>query len=383
MMIDERELLERARSSFEPEPGLTDRIYRRRDRKRRNKRIIAGIVGIAVFVAVVWIVRDVASLDRARPATQPTQTPVSAVGPVPDSDYLLDLGTGEMTPLPEGIRGGGYAGSPDGSRLAYTKKNDEGMTQIFVGNLDGTGAQQVTHGFEAASSPAWSPDGSKIAYIGYHDGDLRDLFVLDLATGVSTQLSFSTLEPDPAEPDFDPWRSELPSFTPDGSSIVYNANRGDNIDRGEVEVRMVPVAGGESVVLMRDRFNDGTAAFYAAQLSPDGSLLSYGCGWGANDICVGNLDGTGERVLAPFQGDSLNGGVWSPEGTRIAYYAFHAQDVYVVDVATGEVTYVAEGGGPSTWLDDHTLLIEMSGGYDRRTGQLCHNPPGDPGCHKG
>ena len=39
-------------------------VIRRGDRKRRNQRVAAGLVGIAVFVAAVWIVRDLASLDR-------------------------------------------------------------------------------------------------------------------------------------------------------------------------------------------------------------------------------------------------------------------------------------------------------------------------------
>ena len=62
-MNDERELLEQAVRRFEPEPGLTERIYHRRDRKRRNQRITAGVVGIAVFVAAIWVVTSVGSLD--------------------------------------------------------------------------------------------------------------------------------------------------------------------------------------------------------------------------------------------------------------------------------------------------------------------------------
>jgi len=77
-MIDERERYERAFQQFRmPEPAW-DRLVDRRDRKRRNKRIAAGVVGFAVFVAAVWIVRDVASLNSSRtPANQPTQMPAT------------------------------------------------------------------------------------------------------------------------------------------------------------------------------------------------------------------------------------------------------------------------------------------------------------------
>jgi dipeptidyl aminopeptidase/acylaminoacyl peptidase len=381
-VIDERELVERAvRALVREEPSFDD-LIKRRHRKRRNQRIAAGVVGIAVFVAAVWIVTSGLSFDRTpRPAdpggaTGPEMNnpvPKSAVGPVPQTDYLIDLDTGEMTPLPASIAGNRtdprdsaneYAASPDGSRLAYTDQGGNGESQIFVANLDGTGIEQVTHEVDRALSPAWSPDGSKIAYIGWHDRDggpadyLRDVFVLDLATGASTQLTFATREPDPAKPDWSPWRAFSPSFTPDGSSIVYETDRGDpSAIHYETEIRMVPVAGGESVLLP-----EGTIE--SPDLSPDGSRWAYA--WPtetSNCVCVSNADGTGERVLIPGGQDAINGTRWSPDGARIVYWEFHSNNVSIVDFATGQVTHVAEGYQP-TWLDDHTLIIEMNNCYD-------------------
>ena len=54
-MIDERDILEQALRRFEPEPGLAERVYRRRDRKRRNQRIGAGVIGIVIAIAVGWL----------------------------------------------------------------------------------------------------------------------------------------------------------------------------------------------------------------------------------------------------------------------------------------------------------------------------------------
>ena len=67
-VIDEREVFEKSFRRYEPEGGSFERLVRRRDRKRRNQRIAAGVVGIAVFVAAVWVVTSVGSFDR-------TQTP--------------------------------------------------------------------------------------------------------------------------------------------------------------------------------------------------------------------------------------------------------------------------------------------------------------------
>jgi outer membrane protein assembly factor BamB len=52
-MIDEREALERAARRSSPEAGIVERVYRRRDRKRRNQRIVAAAVAVIVAVAAV------------------------------------------------------------------------------------------------------------------------------------------------------------------------------------------------------------------------------------------------------------------------------------------------------------------------------------------
>jgi hypothetical protein len=158
-MPETRPLLERVMERVELRPFTLEGFHDRRDRKRRTQRIAAGVVGIAVFVAAVWIVRDVTSLDRTRSVvpggsgmTGPAETGPAEAGPaetgppavsvpfvpsprpkvsaifprrgtVPATDYLFDLDTGQMTPLPKSIVGDDwvhdYAASPDGSRLAY------------------------------------------------------------------------------------------------------------------------------------------------------------------------------------------------------------------------------------------------------------------------
>jgi Tol biopolymer transport system component len=336
-----RSVLERAGANA-PAPDLhLERILRRRDRRRRSQRIAAGAVGIAVFLAAVSIVLDPAWMGRT---TTTTASP-SAVGGVPATDYLIDLSTGVMTPLPESIAGSGdlsgdYAVSPDGSKLAYVGRagdgaNVDGPRQIFVANLDGTEAEQVTDG-TAVEEPAWSPDGSKIAYVARGIGGSRNVFLLDLVSGASTQITFG-----------EGCCNGPPSFSPEGS-IVYSVGR---------EVRMISLAGaGERLVASLDGDTSD------AQLSPDGSHLSYLCGY--RDLCVANSDGTDDRVLVPAErlehpaslAEVLGRTSWSPDGTRIAYWEFHSLRVFVVDVATGEVTGVASGGSP-VWVDDHTLIV--------------------------
>jgi Tol biopolymer transport system component len=349
-MTDYRNVLERDLARVGPAPFGFDAVARRRDRKRRNQRVAAGVVGIAVFVAAVWIVTSLGSLDRSqtpavpRPAqTGPAETGPVAAGSLPESDYVLDLNTGTKTPLPESIvgrndRAGDYAVSSDGSKLAYAVQGNHGDRNIFVANLDGTGVREMTNGLYAGK-PAWSPDGSKIAYIAHRLGpDPNNVYVLDLASGSSTQVTFHRSLG---------IRLSTPSFTPDASLIVYGSYAGNP------RVRIVPTLGGKSVVLV-----EGGAE---PQLSPDGSLLAYYCHEGIDirarqGICLAGADGTDARMVVRVD---VEGPVtrWSPDGRRIAYIEFDSRDVLVMDVATGEVTRVATGT-QTAWLDDHTLIVE-------------------------
>ena len=61
-MSETKELLRRGVGGFEPMPDAFDRVLARRDRKRRNQRVAAGVLGIAVFaLAAVGFVRLLAS----------------------------------------------------------------------------------------------------------------------------------------------------------------------------------------------------------------------------------------------------------------------------------------------------------------------------------
>jgi len=142
---------------------------------------------------------------------------------------------------------------------------------------------------------------------------------------------------------------------PDAPSIIYAVARGDGLS-----TRIVPVKGGTSALLFDGGKNDVEAGL--GTLSPDGSTLAASC-LGRLDplegICIAHADGTNLRVLV--SGPSLVGPTWSPDGTRIAYTDAEQPageyKIFVVDVATGETSFVAEGA-MSEWLDDHTLIVE-------------------------
>jgi Tol biopolymer transport system component len=283
-------------------------------------------------------------------------TPTTFPG-APQVDYVIDLNTGMMTPLPAAIirslgedrphTGGRFAASPDDSTLAYVAADDNGRFQVFVANLDGSGIRQVTYDPVEATSPAWSPDGMRIAYEGYSSGGARGLFVLDVATGEATKV-IGVQKP-----------GSSPTFTPDGSSIVYDG--GTNQQPG---LRIVPVTGGPSTLLVEP--GGGILDSGNGSISPDGSLVTYlGGGFPESDEVehcgpcrfVANTDGTGRRIIGGWMANPA--GTWSPDSSRIVTgTGYPGGAIWVIDIATGERAEAARGR-MAIWLNNHTLLVEV------------------------
>ena len=349
-MNETRELLERVGERFAFPEHTFERLERRRDRKRRNQRLAAGAVGIAVFLAAIWIVTSGGPFDRTQTPGGSGPTVVQPGAPGLD-DYVIDLNTGVMTPLPEAIIRSlsghpsfedQYAVSPDGSLLAYVGTGDE--TQIFIVGIDGTGVRRVTHDPNGAFSPAWSPDGTRIAYEGFDSGHGHGLFVLDVASGESTQIT-GVNRVLPLEP----------QFTPDGSSLIYTGG-----SDSDPVIRTVPVAGGKSTLLIGPGGNLRDAE--NGSLSPDGSLVTFlgsQIGGPGPQRWVANADGTERRLLPDVHGipcRSNPAGTWSADGSRIV--CAEASRIIVVDIATGGASPVAQGRG-AIWLDDHRLLVSV------------------------
>jgi Tol biopolymer transport system component len=338
--------------------------------KRLVLAISATCLVIAAIVATRAIVSDTGGAQSAGPVPSAPGTKATTPGErasldadisvrtpgMPKVDYVIDLNTGEKTPLPDAIiRSLGksaegdlypawdsrYAASRDGSKLAYVGIGDEGSLQIFVARIDGTGVRQVTHDPRGATFPAWSPDATMIAYRGS-----GGFLVVDVGTGESTPIPHTGRL----------LRWSQPQFTPDGSSLLYES------DRSSYSVlRTVPIDGGKDTVLMGPDQGMGHAG--NGSLSPDGSLVTMmGNELGGPGAVrfVANVDGTERRVIAGR--DSNPAGTWSPDGTRIVCKGADTKAggaVVIVDVATGRLSPVAEGNG-AIWLDRHTLLVEVS-----------------------
>jgi hypothetical protein len=107
---DRFDVLERFAPLFEaPEPSF-EGFVRRRDRKRRNQRLAAGVVGIAVFLAAVWIVTTGGPFDRGSAPAEPAPTPPERVGFIGLPSRSAAPSTPEQGELVLSLHGGTTAG---------------------------------------------------------------------------------------------------------------------------------------------------------------------------------------------------------------------------------------------------------------------------------
>jgi Tol biopolymer transport system component/DNA-binding winged helix-turn-helix (wHTH) protein len=105
------------------------------------------------------------------------------------NDGLWMLADGQTTELWNGAEGrvaGGAALSPDGRRVAFPVQRPAGV-QLYVMNVDGTGARRIAEGLDVRGAPAWSPDGSRIA-IAAIDVDSPRLFSVPADGGAPVRL---------------------------------------------------------------------------------------------------------------------------------------------------------------------------------------------------
>jgi len=324
-----------ATQKVDQEPGAHERLVVRQKKADRNRRVgavVTIVVLAAIAAAAVALVRN----NKSLPATPPSNIPIPNA-----NGQMLNLQTGKTTALPADIATAGdyYSVSPDHTKVAFNACCSSAGA-VAVTNIDGTHFTQVSPTGVAGFAAQWSPDGSMLVYQQrpFNGDRLGNLFVWNAATGRRTRVT-----------NFDQTRSwgywaMLPSFSADGKSILFQLPRGhlppDN-NRFE-DLWSVPVTGGKPTLVRRD----AGSGYY----SPDGRWLAY-VGSQSNLLWITSVPGGTPRQFA--QGD-LGWLRWSPDGTRLSYS--DGGSIYVLNVATGSATKVAEGGN-AEWFDNNTLIV--------------------------
>ncbi|MYD09475.1 MAG: S9 family peptidase [Chloroflexi bacterium] len=200
--------------------------------------------------------------------------------------FLLDCATGETRQMTGGRAvDAGARWSPDGKSIAFISNRD-GKPQLYLLPADGGEARQLTRFKRGAGGGlAWSPDGGKIAFcakpdaeaadlsrepyrvdrtvyrfdgVGYLDDAVNDIYVLELASGNLTRLTA------------DRSHNSNPRWSPDGRSLLYDANMRPDAARAMTpDLKLVNLSGKQSTVLA-DWANVASASF-----TPDGKRIVF------------------------------------------------------------------------------------------------------------
>jgi Tol biopolymer transport system component len=232
---------------------------------------------------------------------------------MPDGTGQLQLTTGAGNHLCA-------AYSADGSQLAYCA-DGSGQFEIWTMQADGTKQTQVTHLKGRALFPDFSPNGKKIAFAGAIGADPHtEVYVVDAATGENLVALTS------CNGKADGCANDYPAWSPDGKHIVYV--HGDDFTADEKPVNeqvwLMDADGGNKHALT----TGSDPKDQVPSWSPDGTFIVYASGVGDNEgIWVMAADGSAPVQLTgcppaaapPCAAGSDIGPVWSPDGTRIAF----------------------------------------------------------------
>ena len=249
---------------------------------------------------------------------------------------------------------GDPAFSPDGKMLAYNSGKDVLSRKIYVRNVAGGDAIQVTSDDYDDISPTWSPDGTRIAYIAVKEGEPCRIMVADVPGGQSRQVARCAY----AQSTAISWQK--------GTSFLYY---------GDLEAPKKPsIAPTTTVALLTDivvrldldssgktvlskQAGNTILAFRRLQCSPDGkSLLIIGRETASTDVIrVRDLGSGAERAL----GKIVFGGsaAWSEDsrdvltavasgiGSEITAHPIDGASPYHVYSAPINVSHLAAGAG--------------------------------------
>lgn len=202
--------------------------------------------------------------------------------------YVQTLATGQRESVAAfpGINGA-PAFSPDGSRLAMTLSKD-GSPDIYVLNLATHGLTRLTSGLSIDTEPTWSPDGSTIVFTS-DQGGKPQLYMIPSSGGRATRLTF--------QGDY----NARGRFSADGKNLAMVNGNG-----GGYRIAIMDMAS-RTVNVLSDGNLDESPSF-----APNGSMILFAANKGGRSVLsVVSTDGAMQQKL-DFHSGGVREPAWAP-----------------------------------------------------------------------
>jgi Tol biopolymer transport system component len=340
------------------------RIHHAVERRVKGRRTRALAVAAAIGVVAVVLVWQLRLADD--PAFPPAGAPTGRIVYLDAQGshraaFGLDVASGNVAALSgENVSSLWAAWSPDGSQLAYIQVEPGPRYAIVVADADGGHPVKILEEADTgAAGPdmidlSWSPDGSMIAYSGrvVERGVARRTILIVNAGGSGKPVALDGL-----------WTSV--SWSPDGEQLLVVGFPQKGTHEGQFDLYTIRPDGSDPVQLTDDK-----AGEHEPSWSPDGSRIVFATGENdlSQDVYVMNADGSDVRRLTDWEGLDLFP-VWSPDGHWIAFASdrdatpaqqernrsgdaiFTGLSLYVMHADGSDVSMVLEGDQvlPVSW----------------------------------
>jgi Tol biopolymer transport system component/imidazolonepropionase-like amidohydrolase len=245
--------------------------------------------------------------------------------------------------------------SPDGRQIAFAAVGD-----IWVMPVSGGAPANLTRDAALDTDPSWSPDGSQLVYSSDRESEQLQLWVRDMKSGVARKVTNLTTQPQAA------------SFSPDGRRIAFI-----NVDGmwRVAELSVLDLGSGKVIRIHESLPQPGTPTW-----SPDGRRIALAgiapmtvrFREGTNQVQTFSSSGGGDgdvKWYAPIPMLSIDsrggaGPVWSPDGSKMAAIYEGVLSVWPV-AADGEPAgpprrVTSESAHAPSWHGDSRHILYQS-----------------------